>query len=130
MHVFGVFVVVAAVVVFSGIFVVDVVVIVAVFVVVVDVFVVVIFGNFVVNNVGVVVFVFIVVVDIVVAFFKFCWPKSKLCGPNPSKTAQILTGHLGQKKGRQKDGQTDEQVPPVFYRTSSPLGPLPCSPLT
>ena len=35
------------------------------------------------------------------------------------------TGHPGPKEGRQKDGQTDG-IPPVFYRTLSPLGPLPC----
>ena len=33
--------------------------------------------------------------------------------------------HPGEKEGRQKDGQMDGQIPPVFYRTSSPLGPLP-----
>ena len=26
------------------------------------------------------------------------------------------------------DGQVDGQIPPVFYRTSFPPGPLPCSP--
>ena len=26
---------------------------------------------------------------------------------------------------RQMDGRTDAQIPPVFYRTSSPSGPLP-----
>ena len=31
---------------------------------------------------------------------------------------------------RWTDGQTDRQIPPVFYMTSSPLGPLPCSPST
>ena len=29
---------------------------------------------------------------------------------------------------RRTDGRTDGQIPPVFYRTSSPSGPLPCSP--
>ena len=28
--------------------------------------------------------------------------------------------------GGRTDGRTDGQIPPVFYRTLSPLGPLPC----
>ena len=31
----------------------------------------------------------------------------------------------GHTDGR-TDGRTDRQIPPVFYRTSSPSGPLPC----
>ena len=30
-------------------------------------------------------------------------------------------------KADRTDGQTDGQISPVFYRTSSPSGPLPCS---
>ena len=31
---------------------------------------------------------------------------------------------------RWMNGRMDGQIPPVFYRTLSPLGPLPCSPST
>ena len=33
------------------------------------------------------------------------------------------------KADRRTDVYTDGQIPPVFYRTLSPSGPLPCSPL-
>ena len=48
--------------------------------------------------------------------------------------------NLGQKRPQRRrspedgaggtNGQTDGEIPPVFYRTSSPSGPLPCSPST
>ena len=45
-------------------------------------------------------------------------------GPNRSQRSQSPEDRAGGTDGR-TDVHTDRQIPPVFYRTLSPLGPLP-----
>ena len=54
--------------------------------------------------------------------------RSHSLGLNSSLEAQITASRLkSAHTDRRKDGRTNES-PPVFYRTSSPSGPLPCYP--
>ena len=54
------------------------------------------------------------------------WPLRSLSQPlgSLSQPLRSLRGGTDGRDGR-TDGRTDVQIPPVFYRTSSPPGPLP-----
>ena len=46
-------------------------------------------------------------------------------GPKGDKALRMGQGGTDGRTYVRTDGRTDGQIPPVFYRTSSPSGPLP-----
>ena len=55
----------------------------------------------------------------------FAWIWVILLGFGPFCLDLGPKGDEALRMGQGGDGRTDGQIPPVFYRTSSPLGPLP-----